>query len=212
MIANRLYHFAETNHIIYLQQIGFRRGRGCKDQIARIIQPIQDGFHHKSMKRSVLALLDFSKAYDTVWREKLLTTMRDQGLPINLIRWIRFFLHNRTAKVKLNGTLSGSRQMKQGLPLGAVLSPLLFLFYINNLADILPHSNINSLFADDVSILAMKSRLKEAEEATQESVEMVTEWAKAWKLTLNADKLEATFFTTPTNEATCQPRVKVEKR
>ena len=40
----------------------------------------------------------------------------------------------------------------------------------------------------------------------------MTEWAKAWKLTLNADKLEATFFTTATNEATWQPRVKVENK
>ena len=128
MVADHLYHFAETNYILNPQQAGFRKGRGCEDQIARVVQAIQDGFHSKPMKRSVLALLDFSKAYDTVWRERLLTTMKDQGVPISIIKWIRSFLQNRIAKVKFNGTLSNSKQMKQGLPQGAVLSPLLFHF------------------------------------------------------------------------------------
>ena len=40
------------------------------------------------MQRSVLALLDFSKAYDTVWREKLLLNMLDTGISSAFIRWI----------------------------------------------------------------------------------------------------------------------------
>ena len=44
--------------------------------------------------------------------------------------------------------------MRQGLPQGSVLSPILFLFYINNLSEILPESVLIAMFADDVTILS----------------------------------------------------------
>ena len=72
--------------------------------------------------------------------------------------------------------------MRQGLPQGSVLSPILFLFYINNLAKILPTENINSLFADDLTILAVRKTLEEAEAAAQTSVNIVVKWADEWKL------------------------------
>ena len=210
MMNDRLYHLAETNGWFNNQQAGFRKGRGCDDQAARIIQAIEDGFQQKTMLRSILVLLDFSKAYDTVWQERLLLSMIDRGVPLTIIRWLRSFLLNRQAKVRFNGVLGRSRKMNQGLPQGSVLSPILFLFYINNLAEILPTTNINSLFADDVSILAVRRTLKEAEAAAQSSVDVVVSWAKTWKLQLNATKSEVSFFTTKTAEAKWSPSIKIE--
>ena len=72
MLANRIYHIAETNNIFNKLQAGFRKGRSCEDNITRLVHKIMDGFDQPKMNRSVLVLLDFSKAYDTDWREKLL--------------------------------------------------------------------------------------------------------------------------------------------
>ena len=162
------------------------------------------------MKRSVLVLLDFSKAYDTVWREKLLLNMAQQGVPSGLLRWLRAFLQNRQAKVRFNNTMSRSKIMKQGLPQGSVLSPLLFLYYINNLANILPTDNLNALFADDVSILATNHVKEEAERSAQTAVDTVVGWAKEWKLKLNADKSETSFFSTGSHEAQWTPKIQVD--
>ena len=52
MFAERLYYYAETVGIFDSQQAGFRKGRGCDDQIAHITQALQDGLHRK--KKSVL--------------------------------------------------------------------------------------------------------------------------------------------------------------
>ena len=66
ILADRLYYIAETNNMFSQFQAGFCKGRNCEDQITRIVQAIEDDFQQRSMKRSVLTLLDFSKAYDTV--------------------------------------------------------------------------------------------------------------------------------------------------
>ena len=130
------------------------------------------------MHRSTLVLLDFSKAYDTVWREKLLHTMIDDGVPMSIVRWLASFLRERQAKVKFNGATSKSRKMKQGVPQGSVLPPILFLFYISQLAKILPRETLNALFADDVSVLATDKTKEETERKAQQTVDVVTNWAK----------------------------------
>ena len=67
MFAERLYHLAETNGWFASIQAGFRRGHSCVDQIIRLSQAIEDGFQQKPFHRAVMVLLDYSKAFDTVW-------------------------------------------------------------------------------------------------------------------------------------------------
>ena len=180
MMAERLYYQAETQGWFSDLQAGFRRGRSCTDQILRISQAIEDGFQSKDLERSVLVLLDYSKAFDTVWRERLLLTLIDKGVPMLAVRWIHSFLLNRQAKVSLHGEESSSRRLRQGVPQGCVLSPLLFLFFIDNLAKRLSSENpemakklIFSIFADDVTILAKHTSRVEAAKAAQWAVDLV---------------------------------------
>ena len=69
-------------------------GWSCEDQITQIVQAIEDGFQQRLMKHSVFTILDFSKVYDTVWREKLLLHILNTGVPPTFIRWIRSFLND----------------------------------------------------------------------------------------------------------------------
>ena len=209
MIATRLSHLAESRGWFNSQQAGFRKGHGCEDQIIRIIQAVENGFQAYPMKRSVIALLDFSKAFDTVWRERLLLEMIDQGVPRTIIHWLHAFFHNRRAKVSFCGAESRSRLIRQGLPQGSVLSPILFVFYMNSLAERLPKISTNSLYADDVSILGTGNSLKEAEQIVQKSVDVVTRWASRRKLILNAKKSEVSFFSTWTREANWSPTITI---
>ena len=139
MINNRLYYLAETKGWLSHNQAGFRKGRSCEDQILKLIHHASDGFQAKKPMRTVMALLDYSKAYDTVWKERLYLNMVKKGVPIQMIRWIKSFLNTRTAQVMINGTLSKKVRMKQGLPQGSVLSPLLFLLFIQSECVIFSH-------------------------------------------------------------------------
>ena len=148
------------------------------------------------MKRSVLRLLDFSKAYKMVWGEELQLHMPDTGIPSTFICWIRSFFNDRRTRVQLFNVFSSSRRFTQGLPQGSILAPLLFLFYINNLASSLNVDAVIALFADDVSILTTARRKEDVEVAAQSVVNSVVTWSQEWKLNLNADKSEVYPFST----------------
>ena len=209
MVSERLYDMAERNGWFSKLQAGFRKGRGVEDQILRITQKIDDGFQKKPAERSVLTLLDFSKVYDydTVWRERLLLTLLDNGVPNWYVLWLSNFLSNRQAKVRYNGAFSGYRKMSQGLPQGSVLAPILFLFYIDELAKLLPDNITTSIYADDVSFLASAPQLVNAEKISQDAVDVVVEWSRRWKLNLNGSKSEVTFFSKSPHEAKWSPSI-----
>ena len=77
------------------------------------------------------------------------------------------------ARVRLGDATSSARIMRQGLPQGSVLSPLLFVLYINNLAKLLPEEATNALFADNVTTACTDRRKEEAERLVQRVVDIV---------------------------------------
>ena len=85
--------------------------------------------------------------------------MLNTGIPPTFIRWIRSFFNDRRAHVQLFNVFSSSRHFTQGLPQGSVLAPLLFLFYVNNLASALNDDAVIALFADDASILTTAGKI-----------------------------------------------------
>ena len=158
-----------------------------------------------------LTLIDFSKAYDTVWRQKLLISMLEAGIPMTFIRWLHSFLTDRRAREQLHNVCSSSHRFNQGLPQGSVLEPILFLFYMNNLAENLSNDAVIALFADDVSILTTACNKENAIAAALSEVtkESLYEWSRTWKLNLNLDKSECWPFSTWSNDSKWFPSLNV---
>ena len=159
------------------------------------------------MRRFVLTLLDFSKAYYTAWREKQLLHMLNTDIPPTYIRWIRFFLIDRRGRVQLFNVFSSSRRFTQGLPQGFVFASLLFLFYINDLASTLNDDKVIALFANDVSFLTTAPKREDVKTNVQSIVSSVVTWSKEWKSNLNAEKSEACPFATWSNDSSWNPTI-----
>ena len=127
--AHKIGLAAPTRQHLLLGRIPrIRRHRCCEELILRVTQSVSDGFQATEPSRTVAAFLDYSKAYDRVYRQDLIITMFETGVPLQILRWVNAFLQNRQARVLFNGTLSNKKKMLQGLPQGSVLAPLLFLF------------------------------------------------------------------------------------
>ena len=73
------------------------------------------------------------RVYDRVCRDDLLLKMLRKGVSPHVIRSIQAWLTNRKSWVTFEGAKFKKTILKQGVPRGSVLSPLLFLFYIDDL-------------------------------------------------------------------------------
>ena len=92
---------------------------------------------------------DFSKAFDKVWHRGLLHKMKAYGITGNLINWFKSYLKSRRQKVVIKNNSSAYCEISAGVPQGSVLGPLLFIIYINDIADKL--ISLSRLLADDTS-------------------------------------------------------------
>ena len=73
LVHVRLQYWLEANKRVNPSQAGFRCHHSTSDQVLRVTQTIFDALEQFPPQRALLALLDFEKAYDRVWREALYT-------------------------------------------------------------------------------------------------------------------------------------------
>ena len=146
-----MFRFFIENDLISQHQSGFKPGDSCINQLLSITHEIYQSFDEIFNVRSVF--LDISKVFNKVWHHGLIFKLKQNGISGNLLNLLSNFLRNRKQRVVLNGQTSSWADVNAGVPQGSILGPLLFLIYINDLADGL--SSNAKLFADDTSLFSV---------------------------------------------------------
>ena len=142
-------------------------------------------------------LLDVEKAFDAVWHNglkfKLLTA--DYNIPMKLTRLMSSFLDSRTIKVKSGDTYSEVVELNAGTPQGSVLSPILFLIYVNDIPIATDDKqNTGGQFADDVTLWASDKSQKRVNIRLQKALAKLEKWCATWRVKLNAAKTQYIMF------------------
>ena len=145
-------------------------------------------------ERVVAAFLDIVKAFDNVWRNGLRYKVFQLYLPAKMKRWLSDFLVGQLIQFNINNFLSNQINSRSGVPQGSVLSPLLFLIYVNDL--LTPHHKQNSLskFADDTAQWAFSLNIHIAAKLLQQDILKLAMWCAKWKIKLNPTKTKVIIF------------------
>ncbi|XP_020266162.1 uncharacterized protein LOC109841620 [Asparagus officinalis] len=108
----------------------------------------------KKLEACILKL-DFSKAFDCVGWDFLLSLLEARGFGPKWCSWIKSSLTSSKSSVLVNGTASNSFVCHRGLKQGDPLSPMLFLL----VADVLCRMLLSSSDHGDLSDLNLKGHL-----------------------------------------------------
>ena len=115
------------NKLIGDYQIGFKKDARPSDHIFLLKRAIDK--YLGNVKKMYAWFVDYQKAFDNIWREGLYYKMMNVGVSSNIIKLIRDMYNKKKQCLKITGEFPSIKGVKQG----CVLSPILFILFINDL-------------------------------------------------------------------------------
>ena len=176
----------DDNKLFNPSQHGFRSGHSCLSQLLnhydKMLQLLEQGLNVD------VIYLDFSKAFDKLDFNIVLTKLKNIGINGKLGKWIYSFLTGRYQTVLVNGSKSNETRVLSGVPQGSVLGPLLFLILIGDIDKAISHSFLSS-FADDTRIAKGIDSIEDAQNL-QDDLETLYHWSSDNNMQFNDVKFE----------------------
>ena len=197
IITERMSTYMEERSKYHRYQTGFRKNKSTNDHLVRLVSDIDKGFHLTNKPKSTAALLmDFSKAFDSVWHDAILYKMLLLGFQLEDISLILNYLKNRKFEVHVNDSKSEVKNIKAGVPQGGIISPTLFNIFTHDLPDekIEASQSKSGSFADDASGWKTAVLIEILETGIQEIIDEFENWSNLWRLSLNPEKCSIIIF------------------
>lgn len=195
VLEERVRDFMEETQGLCDEQGGFRRERGCPEQIFCLREIVRN-----AEGPIVCVFIDVAKAYDRTFREGVWHRMKDSGISGKMWRVIVKYYDKIESCVRVGSKRSAFFAVEEGLRQGCPLSPVLFNVFIDGLVRDLRRCGVgvrvpgreepvsSLLFADDIALLATTV------EDIQTLVNVTHEYFRKWRLRINVGKTKSMFF------------------
>ena len=181
---------------IHPLQGGFKPGVSCIHTAFIFQEAIQ---HLREQKqKAYVALLDVQKAFDTVWHNGLFYKLYQYGIQDNTWRILRKWYDSSSCTVLWDGEQSRPFNINQGVKQGAILSPLLYNLFVNELLVTLEQSGLGvkigsvycgaPMYADDLALIASSA------DELQAMLDIVSQYATKWRYCINPLKSKVLLF------------------
>ena len=198
VLHNRLVNYTDKNKIIPREQIGFRKGSRTSDHIL-VLKSLIDKYINRIGKSYLyVCFIDFSSAFDTIWRNGLIYKLLQNGVGGNMLRIIQHMYKTVSFAIKCDAGLTDQFQTSVGVKQGCILSPLFFNVFLSDLPNIfdsdcdpvqLDKSKLHCLlYADDMIIIS------ESAHGLQRALDKLHDYCDKWKLLVNINKSNVMIF------------------
>ena len=207
VMYNQLLSFTNKHKLLYSYQFGFRMNHAPELALLCLVDKISDALDNGEY---VLGLfLDFSKAFDTVNHDILFAKLEFLGIRGVCLQWFISYLNTREQYVVYDDTVSSRQRITCGVPQGSILGPLLFLLYINDLANA---SDVifSLLFADDSNMFITGKNPDDLVTKMNAEILKVVDWLKINKLSLNLKKTHFIIFRKPRQKITLENELRID--
>lgn len=205
ILNKRLYKYLDENNLLSETQSGFRKEYSTIDNIFALYA-LQEYCKSKKMKL-YSCFIDFTKAFDNVWRIGLWQKLMKHGIKGKVLNVIKNMYAEIKSCILLNGDTSGYFKCEKGVRQGENLSPLLFSLYLNDLETFLLNQGcdgVNINITDQTAMMFLKLLLILYADDTilmsddvnkfQYLLNCFTNYCLTWKLQINASKTKIMIF------------------
>ncbi len=148
--------------------------------------------------------LDSSKAFDFVWIDGLFYKLYKLGIQGKFWRCLRDLYKNMYSAVRVNGIVSEKFEVQQSVRQGGVISPWLYLIYVNDLIVQLRKSDLGAdigstyagspFHADDIALLSL------TQDGLQNMMNICLRYSRQWRFKINPNKSTIIVFGETKNE------------
>lgn len=185
ILKQHLQDFLQKHNLVSSSQHGFvAKHSTCTN----MLESLNDWtINIKNGNFTRVAYIDLAKAFDTVCHSKLLLKLLCNGIEGLVLKNIESFLSDRYQQVVIQGVKSAPEKIISGVPQGSVLGPLLFIIYINDLADVFPPNVVSRYFADDAKLYT-EIKTGDDVDKLQFSLDKLSDWAQTWQLSISIKK------------------------
>ena len=154
VLNNRLLKWSSTNNKIVNNQFGFQPQKSTIDCLfifhSIISKALQNG------NKLYCAFVDFSKAFDRIDRNFLWIKLFEGGISTKMLNAGKAMYETVKSVIKYNNNFTRSFDVFNGVKQGDPLSPILFIFFINDLVNnIKPNSELDLFFIDNLPLFAL---------------------------------------------------------
>ena len=186
IMFNKIMSFLNSQKILYKHQYGFRPNHSTIHPILYLLSKCAEFNNTQPRKYTMSIFCDLSKAFDVINHEILIKKLEYYGIRGIVKDWILNYLSDRTQFVQLENCKSGICKIECGVPQGSILGPLLYLIYVNDIAEATT-GNILS-FADDTCLFLGDANIHNLYKTANVEANNLYDWFCANKLPLNTNK------------------------
>ena len=185
VICSQLSSYLLDNHILSSSQYAYRPCHSTEDALIDIVESLTTSLDNGLV--SSITTVDLSKAFDSVDHNVLLNKLEWYGISS---AWFKNYLSGRKQIVS-GGSVT--LPLSHGVAQGSLVGPILFLIFINDLPNFLPHGRLLS-YADDTQLLDSAppnaAGLSDLKARVEESIYRLQSWFQSNSLKMNPNKTD----------------------